>query len=392
MCGAKDGLTMNPYFSSGLLQKSRKLMRFMAIYGPRRALIKAMGRLRIGRLPFRGGGHVEVGLIGCGQFAFSTIAYFLRGTIHLQCAFDPDRDAAATLVRTFGGVRVCETANEVLEDSRITCIYIASNHASHTPYAIAALAAGKVVYVEKPVAVSHAQLAQLRAAIDKHKGHIHAGYNRPFATAIRDLKLSLPRPRGPLSMACFVSGHVIPLDHWYRDEREGTRICGNVGHWLDLAVHIVSWRALPDEWTLTVCSSNPRGRDDDLSITLVSSEGDLINIVMTSRTEPFEGIIENINIQWGDVIARIDDFRRMTLWQGERVMTKTYWPKDVGHKLAVQQPFAAQVRPWREVEDSTLLMLRIADMVKSGEVSTIFSFLHERNVHLAPADDAAIVA
>jgi len=177
-----------------------------------------------------------------------------------------------------------------------------------------------------------------------------------------------------LTLSCFISGHRLAATHWYRHPDEGTRICGNVGHWLDLAVHLLCWGALPDRWQVMLAWSNAGARDDDMSISLTSERGDLINIVLTARTEPFEGINETINFQWGDVIAKIDDFRRMELWHGAlRKVFKT-WPKDVGHRRAILQPFTPAQRDWHEVELSSLLMLHIARMVREAQPNADFSF------------------
>jgi hypothetical protein len=100
--------------------------------------------------------------------------------------------------------------------------------------------------------------------------------------------------------------------------------------------------------------------------------------VLTSRTEPFEGISESIDFQHGETIARIDDFRRMTIWQHERVFKRRYWPKDVGHEAAILQPFRPEPRrDWDEVVLSTSLMLHIADMVRNRQRHSVFSLRSE---------------
>lgn len=352
----------------------RKLMRFAIIYGPSRAFTKALGRLRIGfSLPSRPRG-MGVGLIGCGQFAFSTIAHFLRGHARLRACYDLNSAVAVSFAKAYKVGRVAAHAADLITDPDIDIVYIASNHASHAAYAVSALVAEKRVYIEKPVAVTLQQLVSLRRAVDGSTGRLFAGYNRPFSAAVRDLRANLPVPRGPLTLSCFVSGHRIPTEHWYRNPEEGTRICGNVGHWLDLAVHLLLWRELPDRWTISLLWSNPEARDDDLSISLASEHGDLVSIVLTARSEPFEGINETINLQWDGVIAKIDDFRSMTVWQEEKLKKFRYWPKDVGHKRAVLQPFGKEYRAWSEVELSSLLMLKVAEMVLSGCTLSEFSF------------------
>ncbi len=376
MRAPEDGRTAED--APGGKHKLRKLLRFAAIYGPGRALVKAMGRLRVGfSLGGRGRGYPGVGVIGCGQFAFSTIAYFVRRSARLVACHDVDAKAGASFSRLYGAKSVPDTA-AILADPAIEIVYVASNHASHAEYAIAALEAGKRVYVEKPVAVTLPQLAALHAAVGAgdRSAKIFAGYNRPFSGAVRHLVERLGNPSGPLTLSCFISGHVIGPEHWYRRPEEGTRICGNVGHWLDLAVHLLSLRHLPDRWHIMLAWTNPESRDDDVAISLTSESGDLVNIVLTARSEPFEGINETINLQWGGLIAKIDDFRAMTVWEGVKLKRSRYWPKDVGHRLATLQPFHGG-RNWGEVEHSSLLMLRIADMVVRGERSADFSFASE---------------
>jgi predicted dehydrogenase len=362
-----------------MMSSLRKLFRYSAIYGPGRALFKAVGRLRLGRAPlhrpWRRPARRDIGIIGCGQFAFATIGYVItrRFGRRIAASFDPDPRAVDTFA-TFYGCAACASADEVLRHPDIRTVYIASNHSSHAPYAAEALRAGKDVVIEKPLAVNPQQLEQLLDARARASGRLFAGYNRPFARAVRELKALCSNVQGPMTLTCTIAGHRIPPDHWYRDPREGTRICGNVGHWLDLMVHILSWRELPRDWRIACAWSDGSARDDNLAITLTSGVGDLVSIVLTSRSEPFEGVSESIFLSWGEVIASIDDFRSMTVRIGPRLVRRRYWPKDVGHAGAVLQPFEGEPRDFREVVASTELMLCIADMVRDGEHVRRFSF------------------
>lgn len=369
----------------------RKLFRFARIYGIRRALFKAAGRLRMPRLHWivwrSSAGKPDIGIIGCGQFAFATIGYVLltrRGRCIRQC-FDIDSGAAHSFASGLAVKRVALDATSLITDPDLRVVYVASNHSSHADYALAALAAGKIVYIEKPIAVSREQLARLMAVTMDDQSSIFAGYNRPFSQAILRLRRECNECHGPITLNCFVTGHRIPADHWYRDVGEGTRICGNVGHWLDLAVHLLCWGQLPDRWHISVTWSDPDARDDDLAIALTSDRGDLVNIVLASRSEPFEGINETINLQWGDVIAKIDDFRAMAVWKGSGLKRYRFWPKDVGHVVSVMQPFGEHRRAWCEVELSTMLMLRIADMVSGNQRQADISFSRERNAIIGDA-------
>jgi len=365
------------------LTKIRKVMRFVCIYGPLRTYAKVAGRTRTGmfRYPVKKSLHQDIALIGCGQFAFSTIAYYLVGRFgsRIRTCFDINYKNALTLSRFYRVPGTSSNVGELLDDPLVKYVYIASNHASHTEYAVMALSKGKHVFVEKPVCVSLAQLSCLSRQVKKSGSRIYAGYNRPFSPAVRILKTKFNKGAKPVTISCFVSGHMIEENHWYRKPDEGTRICGNLGHWLDLTVHILSWHILPDKWRIHIAYGNLKVPDDNLSISLTSCRGDLINIILSSRCEPFEGVSEHINIQYDDKIVMIDDFRKMLLWEKEKKETFRFRPKDVGHKNSILQPFVNGRSRWHEVEMSSLLMLCIKEMVLAKSNYCDFSFSKEKN-------------
>jgi predicted dehydrogenase len=365
---------------NGLLDSILKVIRYAGIYGPGRAFFKAAARKRIGSaffLPQFGSSNPDIGLIGCGQFAFATIGYYLRKVRgrRIGACFDIKPEASRSLASALRVPLICAHADELLATPGLRLVYIASNHSSHAPYATKALLRGCDVYVEKPIAVNTVQLVEMLSAKRISDRAVYAGYNRPFSAAIRDLRAALTvRRESGFSIHCFVAGHQIGSEHWYRLPSEGTRVCGNLGHWLDLMVHILAWRDLPDEMQITLSSADPKEPDDNFVVTITTDQSDIFSIMLSSRNEPFEGIYESIHVQHGDATCQIDDFRRMTIRKGSLVIKRRYWPKDVGHQAAILQPFnPTPARDWREVELSTLLMLHVTNMVRRGEVVSQFS-------------------
>ncbi|WP_228724368.1 Gfo/Idh/MocA family protein [Spirosoma sp. KUDC1026] len=360
-----------------------KVWRYAGLYGWSRTINKVIGRMRWMRLPRFGQKKdaADTSFIGCGQFAFTSLAFFLRkrqGAIFLD-AYDTDPQQAETLAKFYRFRSVAPTLATLLANPSLKRVYIASNHASHTPYAVALLARGVDVYLEKPIAVTRAQLAELRAAQRQSSARLYAGYNRPYASGIQLLRpyVTGGPTTGAFSLSCVVNGHRIPFDHWYRRPEEGSRICGNLGHWIDLMMHVLAWRGLPDWFDIGIVRANPAEPDDNLTITFTTDRHDLISLMLTARSEPFEGVSEQINLQYNDLIAHIDDFRRMTLWQGKHRERWRFSPKDVGHERATLQPFRADNRDWWEVELSTLLTLHISEQVNSGSLTSRFKIAEE---------------
>ncbi|GAB3764275.1 Gfo/Idh/MocA family protein [Spirosoma pomorum] len=362
-----------------------KVWRFMGLYGWSRTVNKVMGRTRWSRWPHLSVGSVsaDTSFIGCGQFAFNSLAFFLRrhqGSIFLD-AYDTDHEQAKTLAGFYQFQRVAPTPDALLSNPALKRVYIASSHSSHTTYAIAALSRNVDAYVEKPIAVSREQLVGLLTAYRQSSAQLYAGYNRPYARAICLLKpyVSEQATAGSFSISCVVNGHVIPPDHWYRHSEEGSRICGNLGHWIDLMIHVLAWRGLPEWFDVGIVCANPDEPDDNLLITFTTDRHDLISLTLTARSEPFEGISEQINLQYNDLIVHIDDFRRMTLWQGRFRKRWRFSPKDVGHQRATLQPFRIDNRNGREVELSTLLMLHVNQQVQTGTLTSRFIVQAELN-------------
>ena len=74
-------------------------------------------------------------------------------------------------------------------------------------------------------------------------------------------------------MSCFIIGHWIDDDHWYRDPSEGSRIVSNLGHWIDLSVFIYSINSsYPKFLDITISSSNLKKPSENLSISMISSK------------------------------------------------------------------------------------------------------------------------
>jgi len=372
-----------------MIQKSKKVailkvLRFIKIYGFSRTFTKVSGRLRWkNKIGFSRKVKKNVILIGCGHFTFSTICHFVKkncGNPFLAC-YDINEKNSKSLAEFHDVDHVITNQKELFDLPESEIVYVASNHATHTSYAIQALEKNLIVHVEKPISTSRKQFIELIAAVQKYNGRISAGYNRPFAPATRKLKQvyeeeSKGQKAQAFTLTFHISGHTLPKDHWYRNPEEGTRVCGNLGHWLDLSLHILKWRNIPDRFDLLFRASDPEQADDNFSLIVTTDQGDLITFVFTARGEPFEGVTEGIDFHYGDIIARINDFRQMRICIQEKVISQRYWPKDAGHERSVLQPLSNESRDWHEVELSTLLMLRITEMIEKKESSSSIN-LHE---------------
>lgn len=369
------------YELDGNIVKIKRLIRSIKMWGLHRTLAKLVNRfsIPIRVVPRLSPANKDFLLVGCGQFGLSTASFFIAkqlGNRFLGC-YDINKEQGLRAQKTYGYSNVEESYEDLISLNGARYILIASNHASHTPQAIEAIKKGLVVHLEKPISVDWVQLAQLVDAIEKYNGKLFVGYNRPFAKATEILRKNLSNEHKPMTMQCFIAGHSISPDHWYYNPEEGTRICGNVGHWIDLSVHLLSQNSIDDEWGIQIIYGDNSNREENFSISMSSKKGDVIVVTFSVRGEPFDGVSETISFQHDDLMAKIEDYKHIQLWKKDRYKKYRFWPKDVGHKASVIQMFEHKsnyLRPWNEVYLSTMLMLHITDMVKNNETISTFSF------------------
>jgi predicted dehydrogenase len=361
-------VTQVDYTGAPLLFRIRKALRYVGLYGLRRTLVKARGQYHMKRqyatLPanhVRQTSLAHVGLIGCGNFAYSVIAYYLRkncGHVIRGC-MDLNIGRAASLFEQYKACYYTTDAKAIIEDPKIRLVFIASNHASHAEYAIAALAAGKDVHIEKPHVVNDDQLDRLCAALQKSTGRIvSVGFNRPrspFGNRIREM---LWNETGELMQNWFVAGHEIAGDHWYFSEAEGGRVLGNLCHWTDL-----TYQMMPPErrFPIRIAPMRSAKSDCDIAVTYLFGDGSIGVITFSAKGHAFEGVKERYASHRGNTLIAMDDFERLVADVGTKKISESLGHRDHGHEESI-------VNSFRMAADSTARGLGVAYIWEAAQL------------------------
>jgi UDP-2-acetamido-3-amino-2,3-dideoxy-glucuronate N-acetyltransferase len=93
-----------------------------------------------------------VALAGCGYWG-RNVARNLHQLGQLAAVCDPDRAVLAKVRDSHPGVRTFQSVEPLLEDPKVKAIAVAAPAAQHYAIVKKALAAGKDVFVEKPLAL-----------------------------------------------------------------------------------------------------------------------------------------------------------------------------------------------------------------------------------------------
>ena len=108
----------------------------------------------------------------------------------------------------------------MLDDDDVDAVFIATRHHSHAALTSAALERGKAVFVEKPLALSRAELGRACSTPSTETGNdrLMVGFNRRFAPLLVDLKQRFGRRAQPGTARYLVNAGRLAPASWYADE------------------------------------------------------------------------------------------------------------------------------------------------------------------------------
>jgi predicted dehydrogenase len=244
--------------------------------------------------------------------------------------------SAMNAQRKFGFAAAGTEVGELLDDETIDAVFVVTRHSSHAALTCRALEMGKAVFVEKPLALTLEEIDRILATIESSgNDRLMVGFNRRFAPLLVSMRDRFG-PREPRSFVRYLvnAGPLAP-DSWYANsELEGSRFLGEGGHFIDT----VSWWLGSDPIEVSaVAGADP----DEVHVTLRYDGGSLGTISYLTGGHP-RFPKETIDINGAGRSARLDNFRKATVWTGRRGRSDRARP-DKGQRLAIDS-FLSSVR------------------------------------------------
>jgi predicted dehydrogenase len=223
----------------------------------------------------------------------------------------------------------------MLASETINTVAIVTRHDSHARFVSQALQAGKNVFVEKPLAITLDELAQVRQAYESARdsgraAHLMVGFNRRFSPQVQKMRELLAPVAEPKSFIMTMNAGAIPANHWTQDPQVGGgRIIGEACHFIDLM------RFLADSEIVSVQARGMGETDgvaiteDKAAITLGFADGSFGTIhYLANGAASFPK--ERVEVFAGGGILQLDNFRKLRGygWPGFKRMN--LWRQDKG--------------------------------------------------------------
>ena len=207
------------------------------------------------------------------------------------------------------GVGMAASYEQVLADPEVDAVVLATPHSQHTEQIVAAAAAGKHVFTEKPLGLTVADSARAVEACARVGVTLAVGYNWRQQPALREMRRMIDDGRlGRLlhleGNFCGPSAYRFPSGHWRhdRDEVPAGGMTGRGVHVIDAMLYLAGHIA-----TVTAQSfrlAQDFGADDTTSMLLrfkSGATGYLGTVIATAETWRMQVFGANGWVEVGDV-------------------------------------------------------------------------------------------
>ena len=260
---------------------------------------------------------------------------------------------------------------DVLEDKDTDLVFLATPHTQHADGVCRAVAAGKAVFVEKPLSVDLDGLKRIYQALRQNAELVMVGFNRRFSPLATEMKEFLSG-RGPISVHYRCNAGATPDGHWIGDPTEGGRIIGEACHFFDY------FAFLTGSAPTTVFAAAPSlDSIDDAAVTVSYENGSVCQLLYASNG-PGSYSKERIEAFSGGAACVLEDFRTLSFHtDGKGRKPMKLMKPDKGHA----QEVALTVEAVRKGEDSpipidslfdtSLVALAAVESIASGCVVSI---------------------
>ena len=262
-------------------------------------------------------GTIAVALIGAGAFAKGMHLPNVRAMSNdfsLRAVVSRSGPNAMATATQFGAAYATTDVDEALDDPEVGLVIVATRHDLHARLALGALRRGKHVLVEKPLALTAEELAEIQAFYrETPDGPILlTGFNRrfsPYGTRLAELV----RDRtNPMILDYRMNAGYVSLDNWVHGPEGGGRNRGEACHIYDLFTHLTGSRVVDVRASAIRARTGHYAAGDNFTATASFEDGSVATLTYTALGSG-DHPKERLDIYLDGSVLSLDDYRRLTV-------------------------------------------------------------------------------
>jgi predicted dehydrogenase/threonine dehydrogenase-like Zn-dependent dehydrogenase len=311
--------------------------------------------------------RATVGFIGAGNYATAVLIPAFKATgARLRSVASSAGVSGLHAATKFGFELTTTDTSSLLADAAINAVAITTRHDSHGRLVLEALAAGKNVFVEKPLCLSLEEADRIEAlhsrlALEEQAPLVMVGFNRRFAPQVRKMKSLMAGVVGPKSFVMTVNAGAIPADHWTQDVSVGGgRIVGEACHFIDL-LRFLAGTSIQGFELARMDSATA----DTVTIQLSFADGSIGTVhYFANGSKAFPK--ERLEVFAAGRVLQLDNFRKLTGFGFPGFKSMRLWRQDKGQKACAAAFVRAVVEegpapiPFDEILEVTRVTIRLA--------------------------------
>jgi predicted dehydrogenase/threonine dehydrogenase-like Zn-dependent dehydrogenase len=272
------------------------------------------------------------GIIGAGNFTKMTMLPVMKNANIKYIASARGVNGTA-LAKQYTIQQSTTDYETILADEEVDHVIVTTRHNTHAQLVNSALKAGKNVFVEKPLALNHEELEELRNTYQNSNAILNVGFNRRFSPHSIKIK-SLLNEQAPKNMIATMNAGAIPPEVWVHDmEVGGGRIIGEACHFIDLLTYFSG--SLVKAVCMTALGEHPNENTDNASLLLQFENGDLGTVNYFSNGNKAYSK-ERVEVYSEEKTIVLDNFRQLKGY-GTKGFSGLKTKLDKGHKAQFTQ-------------------------------------------------------
>jgi predicted dehydrogenase len=318
-------------------------------------------------------GALRVALVGAGNLARWVHLPIIRKTrgLELRAVCSTSGARALGYAKRFGAHYCCSDYEALLGDPDVDLVFILTRNQHHAAQAVAALEAGKHVFVEKPMALTREECLLLARTVRETGRQLAVGFNRRFAPFYVEQKRQLRGRTTPVVVNCRVNSPGIAPPYWMANPAIGGAILGEACHFVDLMYWLLD--AEPVEvaaFALPTGQADPIG-ENNLSASFRFADGSvgtLTYCTVGSRTSGGE----RVELFADGIGVASEDFTRLDVRTRLRRTRSSWWPEKgyAGLVASFVQAIRTGVEPPVTIRDGARATIGCLEMLEAARTGS----------------------
>ncbi len=311
-------------------------------------------------------------VIGAGNFARTMLLPHLHGKVPFGTIVNHTSLSASHVQAKFGFAAAATDGTAVLADPRSasTAVLIATRHHLHAPFVLAALAAGRDVFVEKPLCLTPEELGQIDDALATGAGSVAVGFNRRYAGAAVELKRALQALPGPKTASFRVMAGRLDPSHWYANYAEsGGRVLGEACHFLDFFCFLFDSPPVQVSAQTVWPAAGRLPFPDSVTAQVEFADGSCGQLVYTAEGDS-TWPKEVCTVFGAGLVAEIVNFQTLTVHRGRKVTESKFAGKGHAEQMTAWGAYlrgeAAHPLPYAASRQSMRLTFAALEAIRAG--------------------------